>query len=178
MMPKSLAKTFVEFCHDGKGEAFSCGAVVGKVRSGYKNEAWAKRQDAKGRTTDSIDLLNGGGTVKSYSLYRGLNLVLGEARLPIYLPKISLVYDGVKALAYLRESKVHIQEIEAALAYWESAGLSSSMMDQVCRKPEDRNTRSALPELDPTRLFLRVPGCGPDGDAKILNRVNRLEKIF
>lgn len=179
MMPTRLSKSFMEFCYDGSNEAFNCGAVIGKARKGYKNEKWTQCPDEKGNTTDSLDLLTPNGSIQSYSLYRGLNKVLTSRSVPIYVPKTSLVIDGVKSLQYLRKNKINESEINQAFSFWKREDLIYRMTAQVTIKPENRTpSLDSQPETTNAAELLALADNNFESNPKMESRIKRLSKTF
>jgi len=176
IMGQRLSRTFAEFCLDGNDEAFKCGAVIGKVRQGYRNEKWAQNPDDSGRTTDSIDLLSQSGKLESYSIYRGLSSVIGDYRFPIYVPDTALVYDGYRSLEYFKKQKIYEAEVRVALRFWQSEQMSEKMNNQIAKLPDGRVCKVKKIKLSDNPL---TQGFGTsDDDGKVGNRLRRLSDVF
>lgn len=182
MMGKTLSKTFLELCLDDSLVAFECGAVIGRARKSYRGEQWARIPRKGGYTTDSIDLLRNRGIMKSYSLYRGLISAIDHCKMPIYVPKTDLVYDGFKALEYLRQNNLCVDEIVHALVLWNKGNFAFRMNRQLMIKPNGQTVHKPSAslkkgdEVHDSSLF--NSSLGGSIDDKIAARRRRLAKLF
>jgi hypothetical protein len=160
----------------GRDDAFKCGAVIGQVRQGFRNELWTQSPDKKGRTSDSIDIISPAGDLESYSIYRGLSSVIDEYKFPIYVPETSLVYDGYRTLEYLKQQRINEAEVRVALKFWQIEQMSEKMNNQITKVPDGRVCKAK--KTIPSKKSLSFGQSSSDDDGKIGNRLRRLSEAF
>jgi hypothetical protein len=134
IITKDLLKYFLEYCLDTGNNGYSINdGVLAEARESLSNEKWRYN-------SDSFDLLT---SIKDdkigCSIYRGIDRMVNNGRMPVYVPQLSLIYDGIEVIRNLQGTGIPCSEdAQKVMKYWEDNGFSKMMRLKALEKPKKR----------------------------------------
>ena len=134
IITKDLLKYFLEYCLDtGKKDYSRDDAVLAEARKSLESEKWRYN-------SDSFDILT---KIKDNkigcSIYRGIDRMVNNGRMPIYVPQLSLIYDGIEVIRTLQGTGIPCaEEAQKVMQYWHENGFSKMMQMKALEKPKGR----------------------------------------
>jgi hypothetical protein len=132
IITKDLLKYFLEYCLDTGNKGYSTDdAVLAEARKSLASEKWSGN-------SDSFDILT---TIKDNkigcSIYRGIDRMVNNGRMPVYFPQLSLIYDGIKVIRILQGTGIPCSgEAQKIMQYWNENGFSKMMQMKALEKPK------------------------------------------
>ena len=131
IITKDLFKYFLEYCLDTANKGYSItDAVLAEVRKSQFSEKWS-------RNSDSFDILT---TIRDQkigcSIYRGIDRMVNNGRMPIYVPQLSLIYDGIEVVRNLQGAGIPCsEEAQKVIEFWSENGFARMMQSKALEKP-------------------------------------------
>lgn len=132
IITKNLLKYFLEYCLDTGNNEYSINdGVVAEARKSLGTEKWRGN-------SDSFDILT---KIKDNkigcSIYRGIDRMVNNGKMPIYVPQLSLIYDGIKVVKNLQGTGIPCAEdAQKVMKYWRDNGFSKMMQTKALEKPK------------------------------------------
>ncbi|MBN2418960.1 MAG: hypothetical protein JXL81_06215 [Deltaproteobacteria bacterium] len=132
IITKDLLKYFLEYCLDtGNKEYSRDDAVIAEARKSLVTEKWSFN-------SDSFDILT---SIKDKrigcSIYRGIDRMVNNGRMPVYVPQLSLIYDGIEVVKILEGAGIPCSgEAQKVMQYWRENGFSKMMQMKALEKPK------------------------------------------
>jgi hypothetical protein len=132
IITKDLLKYFLEYCLDtGKNGYGIDDGVLAEARESLATEKWRSN-------SDTFDLLT---SIKDdkigCSIYRGIDRMVNNGRMPVYVPQLSLIYDGIEVIRNLQGTGIPCSEdAQKVMKYWEDNGFSKMMRLKALEKPK------------------------------------------
>ena len=132
IITKDLLKYFLEYCLDtGKKEYSTENAVLAEARKSLDTEKWSGN-------SDSFDILTRIKDDKiNCSIYRGIDRMVNNGRMPVYVPQLSLIFDGIEVVRTLQGAGIPCSgEAQKVMQYWQENGFSKMMQMKALEKPK------------------------------------------
>ena len=135
IITKDLLKYFLEYCLDTGNKGYGIkDAVVAEVRKSLTTEKWSYN-------SDSFDILT---SIKNNkigcSIYRGIDRMVNNGRLPVYVPQLSLIFDGIQVVRTLQGAGIPCaEEAQKVMEYWHENGFSKMMQIKALEKPKRKS---------------------------------------
>jgi hypothetical protein len=132
IITKNLLKYFLEYCLDtGHNSYHLDDAVVAEARKSMATEKWRTN-------SDSFDILTGTKDRRiNCSIYRGIDRMVNNGRLPVYVPQLSLIYDGIEVIRSLQGTGIPCAgEAQKVMQYWHDNKFSRMMQKKALEKPK------------------------------------------
>ena len=132
IITKDMLKYFLEYCLDTGNNDYSIGdGVVAEARKSQETEKWRGNSDSFDILTKIKDKKIG------CSIYRGIDRMVNNGRMPIYVPQLSLIYDGIEVVKNLQGTGIPCaEEAQKVMKYWRDNGFSKMMQKKALEKPE------------------------------------------
>jgi hypothetical protein len=140
IITKDLLKYFLEYCLDiGKNEYSIDDAVLAEARKSLASEKWRLHSDSFDILTSRKDNRIG------CSIYRGIDRMVNNGRMPVYFPQLSLIFDGIGVVRKLQSAGIPCSgEVQKVIQYWHDNGFSKMMQMKALEKPKIRAKDSKL----------------------------------
>lgn len=134
IITKNLLKYFLEYCLDTANKTYNIDdAVLAEVRESLATEKWMTNSDSLDMLTDIKD------RKISCSIYRGIDRMINNGRFPVYVPQLSLIFDGIEVVRTLQSAGIPCSgEAQKVMQYWNKNELSKIMQMKVLDKPNRR----------------------------------------
>ena len=132
IITKDLLKYFLEYCLDTGNKGYGIkDAVVAEVRKSLTTEKWSYN-------SDSFDILT---SIKNNkigcSIYRGIDRMVNNGKMPVYVPQLSLIFDGIQVVRTLQGTGIPCaEEAQKVMQYWNENRFSKMMQIKALEKPK------------------------------------------
>lgn len=134
IITKNLLKYFLEYCLDSGNKDYSIDdAVLAEARKSLSTEKWRTNSDSFDILTNIKDKRIG------CSIYRGIDRMVNNGKMPVYVPHLSLIYDGIQVISTLQGTGIPCSgEAQKVMQYWHDNEFSRMMQRKALEKPQKR----------------------------------------